>query len=346
MTSGEKGGADLGCSMMTLRFAWKPLLVQSQIIGLLVLAQFQTSMWTTHAVQRMTLDRMFLYFLLFAAVNFAVVTAGDQLARRMGWWKRTAYLLIGAGGASAAHGVALAPGGYIEAWRNGVILLILAIPLLLGAATGFLMHRSLGYLTKGDDPQALAAEVDDEAQSASAVHDIGAASYYDGPLQVRTSAMAAWVAAFIASSLYSLTVMFSLTDGVLPAEAMPPLYHENPALMALVGIGFYSLFFYLFVRKAHGFLQARGKDRMRAYALAGVVVPMGFALTLLALMGPFAIMVVLPWVLPSVLAMAVYHRLAGFEPLALPVDIEVSDPRTMLAADHVRRRVRRVVPVS
>ena len=158
--------------------------------------------------------------------------------------------------------------------------------------------------------------------------------------------MAAWVAAFIASSLYSLTVMFSLTDGLLPPDAMPPLYHENPALMALVGIAVYSVFFYFFVRKAHGFLQARGKDQMRSYALAGIFVPLGFALMLLALMGPFGIMVVLPWVLPSVLAMVTYHRLAGFEPLALPSDIEVRDPRTLLAADHVRRRVRRVVPVN
>ena len=63
-------------------------------------------------------------------------------------------------------------------------------------------------------------------------------------------------------------------------------------------------------------------------------------------MGPFGVMVVLPWVLPSVVAMVSYYRLAGFEPLALPSDIEVSDPRTMLAADHVRRRVRRVVPIG
>ena len=85
---------------------------------------------------------------------------------------------------------------------------------------------------------------------------------------------------------------------------------------------------------------------MLSYALAGVVVPLGFALMLLALMGPFGVMVVLPWVLPSVVAMSVYHRLAGFEPLALPQDIEVRDPRNMLPADHVRRRVKRAVPVS
>ncbi len=330
---------------MKLRFSWKPLLVQSQIMGMIVLAQFQTGMWTTHEVQVLTLDRMFLLFGLFAAVNLAVVLAGDRLARRQGWWRRSAYCLIGAVAASAAHGVALAPGGYVEAWRNGVILLIVAIPALLGAATAFLMHHSLGYATEGDDPHSLAQLPQNAAgaATASAVHDIGTATYYDGPLQVRTSGMAALLAALIGSAIYSLTVMFSLGDGMLPPGALPPLYRENPALMALVGIGFYTLFFYLFIRKSHGFLQSRGKDRMRSYALAGLFVPMGFALMLLALMGPFGIMVVLPWVLPSVVAMASYHRLAGFEPLDLPQDIEVRDPRTMLPADHVRRRVRRVI---
>ena len=337
----------MGCVNMKLRFAWKPLLVQSQIMGLIVLAQFQTSMWTTHQLQRFTLDRMFLYFLLFAAVNFAVVYAGDRLARKRVWWRRSAYLVIGAAGATAAHGVALAPGGYVEAWRNGVILLIILIPAMLGAATAFLMHLGLGYSEEGDDPQALAAvAAGSGAGDSSAVHDIGTAAYYDGPLQVRTSAIAAFIAALIGSSLYALTVMFSLSDGVLPSDALPPLYRENPALLALVAIGFYSVFFFVFVRKAHSYLQARGKDKVRSYALAGVVVPMGFALMLLALMGPFGVIIVLPWLLPSVVAMVAYHRLAGFEPLALPSDIEVADPRTMLPADHVRRRVRRVIPVS
>ena len=332
---------------MKLRFAWKPLLVQSQIIGMIVLAQFQTNMWTTQRVQRFTLDRMFLYLLLVASVNFALVFAGDWLARKKGWCTRSTYLVIGAAGATAAHVVALAPGAYVDTWRNGVVLLLVLIPALLGAATAFLMHLSLGYCDLGDDPQVLAKVVGgNESSSAGAVHDIGTAAYYDGPLQVRTSGMAAFVAALVGSSLYSLTVMFSLSDGLLPAEAMPPLYRENPALMALVAIGFYTFFFFVFIRKAHSYLQARGKDQMRSYALAGVFVPMGFAMMLLALMGPFGIIVVLPWVLPAVVAMASYHRHAGFEPLALPGDIEVSDQRTMLPADHVRRRVRRVIPVN
>ena len=332
---------------MKLRFSWKPLVAQSLVVGAIVLAEFQTSVWTTHRVLAFTLDRTFLLFALFAATNFAVLLAGDRLARKMGWWKRFPYLVIGALASTAAHAVALAPGGYVEAWRNGTVLVIALVPALIGAASGFLLHRRLGYCDEGDNPAALAALVASANPApAGAVHDIGTAAYYDGPLQVRSSSMAALVGAAIAATLYSLTVMFSLSDGLLPPEALPPLFHANPAMMALVAAAFYTLPFLLFVNKAHAFLQARGKDRLLSYALAGVFVPLGFALMLVALMGPFGVMIVLPWVLPSVVAMSVYHRLAGFEPLALPQDIEVKDPRTMLPADHVRRRVRRAVPVN
>ena len=64
---------------MKLRFAWNPLIAQSMVIGAIVLAQFQTSLWTTHRVLGFTLDRTFLFFLLFAAVDFAVVFAGAHM---------------------------------------------------------------------------------------------------------------------------------------------------------------------------------------------------------------------------------------------------------------------------
>ena len=155
--------------------------------------------------------------------------------------------------------------------------------------------------------------------------------------------MAAWVAALIGASIIGVATLFSLTDGQLPADVLPPLFRTNPAMAGLVGIAFWTVPFLFFVRKSHDFLQSRGKDRIKSYALAGVFVPLGLSSMLLVLMGPFALLIVLPWIFPSVIAMVVYHRLAGVEPLALPADIEVSDPRTLIPADHVRRRVRRVI---
>jgi hypothetical protein len=332
---------------MKLRFAWKPLLVQSLIVGLAVFIQYWLNAWTSQRVRVGTLDGMAIHFLLFASVNFAVFYVGDRIARRRGWSRRTVYMAIGAAASSCAHVVGLAPAAYVAAAADGIILLLVAIPLLVGAATAFLLHLSLGYSAEGDDPHALAASVSGETvQSGGAFHDIGSAQYYDGPLQIRTSSMAGLWAALAGSSLYSVTVMFSFSDNLLPAGAMPPLYRNNPMLAVIGAACVYTPLFYLFVMKSHSFLQARQKDSMKSYVLAGLFVPLGFALAFTALMGPFGILMVLPWILPSCVAMIAYYRLAGFEPLALPGDIEVSDPRALLPADHVRRRARRIVPNS
>jgi len=122
----------------------------------------------------------------------------------------------------------------------------------------------------------------------------------------------------------------------------PKAFGSMPT-MFLSGIFAFILPFYILVRKAHAFLQARGKSALSSYIKAGLVVPGLFFLGFLALLGPFALLFVLPWILPSMAAMGVYYRLAGMEPLALPDDIEVRDRRTLIAADHPRRQMRRIV---
>lgn len=320
------------------------MLVQSQIVGILVLAQFQLNSWLGEKPSPTTLDKAVLFFLLFAGLNFAVMFLGDRLFRQLGWWQRTAYLGLGALASSVAHAVALAPAAYVVAVGEGSLIALLLVPILIGAATSFLMHKSMGYAADGDDPHALFRKINRrKTAGSSAVHDIGSAEYYEGPLQVRTSAIAALLAALSGATLYVFITLIGLSDGQLPASALPPLFTTNPILAAIYGICGISVLFYVFIHRSHAFLQRRGKDGLRSYALAGVLVPLGFAIGLFALMGPFAIVIVLPWILPSVVAMAAYHRLAGFEPLDLPDDIEVRDPRAMLPADHIRRRVRRVV---
>ena len=325
-----------------LRFAWKPLLVQSQIVGLLVLAQFQLNSWTDQKPDPVTPDRAVLFFLLFAGVNFLVMFAGDRLARKRGIWKRSHYMVLGGVASTAAHAVALAPASYVQAARDGIVFALILLPLLIGAATAFLMHRSLGYAVEGDDPQALQQKVSGESAN-GAVHKTDLAEYYDGPLQVRTSAMAAVIASLAGGAVFVFIQLVGLSDGLLPREATPPLFSQNPILFALYGICGCAVFFYVFVMRSHAFLQRRAKTELKSYALAGVFVPAGFAMAYIALMGPLGFIFVLPWVLPAVAAMIAYHRLAGFEPLDIPDDIEVRDPRAMLPADHIRRRVRRVV---
>jgi hypothetical protein len=283
-----------------------------------------------------------LFFLFFAGLNFAVMFGGDRLARKKGWWKRGLYMSLGALASSVTHAVALAPAAYVQAAQNGVLVALVLLPILIGSATAFLMHKSLGYAAEGDDPHILFQKVAGTSD-APGVHDIGSAEYYEGPLQVRTSATAGLIAAFAGSALFVFITLVGLSDGVLPAGAAPPLARQNPILFALYGICGCAIPFYIFVRRSHAFLQKRGKSEIKSYVLAGVFVPLGFAVAYIALLGPLGFLFVLPWVLPSIVTMITYHRIAGLEPLDLPDDIEVHDPRAMLPADHVRRRVRRIV---
>ena len=330
---------------MKLRFALRPFIQQSVVMGLFLMPQLLTNMWTTRKIQRPTLDEFIVPLIGFAIVNFVIMLGGDRLARRFDRGDSATYTLLGAIAGSVMHAVALAPAAYVASAERGELTLLLAIPALLGAAAGFLLHRTLGYSAEGDDPKKL-AEVfaEDIKHTASRVFaSTDAADYYGGPLQVRDSSMAAIIASLIGAGIYVFEVAISELQDSLFAQILPPQLASNMALVALSGIIYCSLLFFVFVKKAHGFLQARGKTDVRSYVTAALVVPLGFALALTALMGPFGIIVVLPWILPSVAAIVTYHRLAGFEPLALPEDIVVNDPRTLISADHPRRRMRRVM---
>lgn len=329
---------------MKLAYSWRPFVTQSLAVGLFVFLEWQTNIWTTKLVRAETLDRLLLPLIGFALVNFLVLVAGDRLARKLGRSDRGTYVAIGALASSAAHAVALAPAAYTTAAANGAVSLLIAVPALLGAAMGFLLHRSLGFSIEGDEPEALAAGIGEKTDTPPAYAAATAsAEYYSGPLQVRDSSMAALIAAVIGSALYMLTqALAESQDHFLAGMVSPKAFGSMPT-MFLSGIFAFILPFYIFVRKAHAFLQARGKSELKSYILAGVVVPGLFFLAFLALLGPFALLFVLPWILPSMVAIGVYHRLAGMEPLSLPDDIEVRDRRTLIAADHPRRQMRRVV---
>lgn len=340
----------LGVCSMKLAFSWRPFVQQSLAIGVFVFLEWQTNVWTTKVVRPETLDGLLFPLIGFSLVNFAVLLACDQLARKLGRSDRSTYMLIGGIAASVTHAVALAPAAYATALERGAISLLILVPALMGAAMGFLLHRSLGYATDGDEPDALATslggtpkETDSEAKSMLAYASTASCEYYNGPLQVRDSSMAALIAATIGSTLYIfMQALAESQDHFLAGMVSPKAFGSMPT-MFLSGIFVFVLPFYIFVKKAHAFLQARGKSDLKSYILAGLVVPGLFFLGFLALLGPFALLFVLPWILPSMAAIGVYHRLAGMEPLSLPEDIEVSDRRTLIAADHPRRQMRRIV---
>lgn len=329
---------------MKLAFSWRPFVSQSLAVGLFTFLEWQTNVWTTKTVRAETLDRLLGPLIGFALVNFMVLLAGDRLARKLGRSDRGTYIAIGAIAASAAHAVALAPAAYVTAVERGTVSLLIAVPALLGAALGFLLHRSLGFAIDGDEPEELVEKAGDPANGgAPAYAATSGAEYYSGPLQLRDSSMAALIAAITGSTLYMFMQAVAESQTHFLAGMVSPKAFGSMPTMFLSGIFAFILPFYIFVRKAHAFLQARGKSALSSYVKAGLVVPGLFFVGLLALMGPFALLFVLPWILPSMAAMAAYHRLAGMEPLALPDDIEVRDRRTLIAANHPRRQMQRIV---
>ena len=336
---------------MKLRFEWRAFIQQSVALALFLFVQWVTNIWTDKLLRPRTLDGMVLPIIGFGLINLAIMLAGDRLARRFDQSGRTAYVILGAIAATVMHVVALAPDAYVTTAARGELTLLIAIPALLGASTGFLLHRTLGYAHEGDDPQKLAnalAEVRSDLKEVAhrAFSATDSAEYYGGPLQVRDSSMAALVAAMIGSTLFIFIQAIAEWQRPFVTQIVSHDAFGGAGALFLAGIIGVTVPMYAFVQKTHSYLQARGKWEVTSYVKGGLAIPGLICLGLLALMGPFAVMVVLPWVFPGMAAMAVYHRLAGWEPLALPDDIEVRDPRTLIAADHPRRQMHRIVAGS
>ena len=127
---------------MKLAFSWRPFVQHSIAMALFVFLQWETNVWTTKIARTATLDSMVLPILGFTFLTLAVTVGGDRLARKLGRSDRLTYILIGALSGSITHAVALAPAAYEVAARDGAISLLIAVPALLGAAMGFLLHRS------------------------------------------------------------------------------------------------------------------------------------------------------------------------------------------------------------
>ncbi len=173
-------------------------------------------------------------------------------------------------------------------------------------------------------------------------------TFFDGPLQVITSGNAVFAAAlagalvhFLYSALYHLGVSNgnfgaseSLKENVLSGDIF-----SGVVFGLLFSIIVCSILLPPAIYALHKLLVSRKRADMLSYVVAGGALPLGLGL----LMFGFGLLLTHWLILPLAVAMGVYHRLAGVEPAALPEDIEVSDPRTLIGENHVRRRMRRVV---
>lgn len=198
--------------------------------------------------------------------------------------------------------------------------------------------------------------------------DTGISAYYSGPVQVRTSLPALLGAAYLGAFVFSLNILsgtlsgmlgrlidptsnqprnlfqrgLSLTHGAIPSLGKDlgaiGLFFETLRMLAEIvsGLMLGAMPLLVVIYICHVVSRWRGKADYIGYAATGLVLPPLFFLVFLWSPLGFTLAV------PTTIAMLFYRRLAGLEPKDLPEDIHVTDSRTLIGADHPRRRYQRI----
>lgn len=310
---------------------------------------------------------------LAAALCFALpFVAGHFILDRAGLTRRPYYALLGALSLAAGFLVTVPMARLQSLAEQGTLSLALLLPALLGAVIGFLYHIRAGWTTEADDPEALRALLADLPRSDEPAGEPGAAApalaapvrapafgrrgasedfahvstgpseYFEGPLQVRTSIASMAIAGAAAGALSGLLTM---AGGVMARGTGWGLETLSGAdINSTAGMVFGNAFFGAFLYPVpiyfgHRWAQNRGRTTLADYAKIGAAIPIVVGL----LMFIVGVLATIWYVIPTAMAMALYRNLAGLEPRDLPEDIQVADRRTLIGADHARRRYGRVV---
>lgn len=305
---------------------------------------------------------------LAAALCFALpFVAGHFILDRAGLTRRPYYALLGALSLAAAFLVTVPIARLQSMAQQGTLSLAILIPALLGAVIGFLYHIRAGWTAEDDDPEALRALLDDVTRPGEPAGDsrgtapgtvpafgrkgasedlahvsTGSSEYFEGPLQVRTTVASMAIAGAAAGALSGLLTMASLVmaKGIgWGAEALSSGDINGTAGMIFGGAFFGAFLYPVPIYFGHRWAQARGLTTLADYAKIGAAIPIIVGL----LMFVVGVLATIWYVIPTAMAMALYRSLAGLEPRDLPEDIQVSDRRALIGADHARRRYGRVV---
>ncbi|HEY0012733.1 MAG TPA: hypothetical protein VGB79_07750 [Allosphingosinicella sp.] len=307
---------------------------------------------------RWTVDAALLTMLGGGAIFAALFLAGHFALRRFG---RTDSWLYGAAGAAAAIGAFLCFGGVRSialAGDQGLVTVAIGLPLLAGWCLGAVYRRMAGL----EHPAPRAAPADIEAAAvracghsplplasnapdaparlphapAATLIEAGEERYYDGPLQVRTSAAllaasGAAVGGFFAALVLLGAIAGAITTRDASALGMGMSVGAGASILLVL---FFALFLFLPVWISHKVAQKFRVVTVGGYAGVGFAtcIAVGILLPPFLVAAPFAAG-----------AMALYRRWAGVEPVPLPGDIVVGDERALVGAGHAARRYRRVV---
>lgn len=322
----------------------------------------------------LSIDRKILMAATAAAIYVAVFTTAHALFRRAGLSHRLYYASAGAVAMLVASTVIVDPEYLRIAKNNGQLIPTLLLPFIAGWLPGSLYHWQAGHAEAQSDIDELVTRIRRPAMNEPNPAGIDPAhistsstEYYDGPVQVKNSINATLFAATFATFSSHVILFFFLIAGqvVVSASAVDPnsriavMFKRSPSgapapdysvlfeallpvvtsgvtlsLVAAIPVG-------IAIYLSHLGLRAFGRSDYLSYGLAGLALPPTIGLVLF-----FVLPLGLQLAIPFALAMMLYRRLAGLEPLAIREDVEVTDRRALVGADHARRRYARVIDRS
>jgi hypothetical protein len=328
-------------SIRAFLFALLPLLlVHGMLLGNALLgSQMNPPLW-----QLPPPDKALSMLVVRVAVDAVGLMIGHFICRGIGIGSRAAYALVGGLASAGGYAISLRHGLMPPLPYDGVAVTAGILPTLTGMVAGFLYGQFAGR------ERLQQADASSEPTASAATATPPAA--FDGPVQVRTSI----AAIFLASSIPALLVtalFFAVTSGVVsrvhsgPGESAGFVWSRQIVALGLPGQIFLMTVMTtiipsaIFVAIAHGVARALRRIRGLDYAGVGALMMIAIGIVLLPFGGiGFA---VLPLAVPAAIMMAVYRRFAGLEPRALPEVVLAADIETLVPEDHPSRRAHAVV---
>ena len=300
------------------------------------------------------MDALLLSCLTGGLVFGGAFVIGHMVLRRIGLGSRAWYAALGACALALAYASRMRPVDLEAVADQGLVAYFFILPMLAGAAMGFLYAFKAGWEIGDDSPEALAVALeetaarDGEAFTAPALVRAGETEYFAGPLQVRTSfplmILAAALAMALAGAARALLVLGFEASHLADRSNAAVIDHTAQAsLFVGLEMGFIILIGVVPITLSvlAGHLIARGfRTHVRwAYFAIGLVAPAVLALLSMgALIG-----IGLAIALPSAVGLLLYRNFAGLEPVPVREDIRVGDERALIPADHPRRQFGRIV---
>lgn len=304
-----------------------------------------------------------------AVITGIIFLMAHLFMRELPQGRRSAYAGAGAAATLAGFFSVMSSDLLDATLERGVLSIVVALVAGTGAIAGFVHYRSAGFEFDDDESSKLGAKHDlemsrresyvlngdvqwagDSGMSPDSSDDLAHIAtqddeFFDGPLQVITSQSALVTAALIGGVVWTVTMFLVMT--VFSRSGFEKIATDvlDGSMFTRVGqsliFGCLVALFVLtpIIYGTHLVARMRGKWTMGSYVFYGAMAPIAIGLALFIV----GVAVTVQFVPAMAVAMGVYYRLAGLEPVDLPDDIEVRDRRALVGANHVRRRYRRIV---